>query len=112
MNVLVSNQMVTAAFDWLDDHAAPAAAAKAELIRAEHNVKRVKARLFLASNETSVAAKDAWAMSQDEYGGACEREAEAARNDEYHRREREKCQALIEAWRTESANYRTMTKVG
>lgn len=108
---LVTDRMVHAAFDWLDDHAGPAAAAKAELIRAEHNVKRVKARLFLASGETSVAAKEAWAMTQDEYAAACEREAEAVRNDEYHRREREKCQALIEAWRTEQSNFRAMGKV-
>ncbi len=111
MNVLVSEKMVGAAFDWLSDHAGPAAAARAELIRAEHGVKRVKSRLFLSSNEGSVAAKEAWAMSQDEYGAACEREAEAVRNDEYHRREREKCQAIIEAWRTEQSNFRAMGKV-
>ena len=108
---LVTDKMVGTAFDWLDDHAAPAAAAKAELIRAEHNTKRVKARLFLESNETSVAAKEAWAMTQPAYGEAVDREAEAARNDEFFRRERDKCQAIIEAWRTEQSNFRAMGKV-
>lgn len=111
MMALVTDKMIHAAFDWLNDHAAPAAAAKAERIRAEHNVKRVKARLFLAAPGGSVAERDAWAMSQAEFGDAVDREAEAVRNDEFHRGERTKCEAIIEAWRTESANFRTMGKV-
>lgn len=111
MNVLVTDRMVSAAFDWLNDHAGPAAAAKAELIRAEHNVKRVKARLFLAAPPGNIAEREAFALTQDDYGAAVDREAEAARNDEFFRRERDKCQALIEAWRTEQSNFRAMGKV-
>ena len=108
---LVTDKMVHAAFDWLSDASAPAAAAKAERIRAEHGVKRVKARLFLESSETSVAAKEAWAMNHADYGAAVDREAEAVRNDEFFRNERGKCEALIEAWRTEQSNFRAMGKV-
>lgn len=108
---LITDKMVHAAFDWLDDHAGPAAAAKAERIRAEHGVKRVKARLYLEAPGNNIAERDAWAMNHADYGAAVDREAEAVRNDEFFRAERGKCEAIIEAWRTEQSNFRAMGKV-
>lgn len=104
--------MVEAAFDWLKDNAGAAAAAKAERIRAEYATKQAKARLFLECGESSVAAKEAWAIIQPEYDKAVEREAEAVEIDEFHRNQRSKAEAIIEAWRTEQASLRAMTKVG
>lgn len=111
-HALVSDRMVEMAFDWLRENAAPAAAAKAERIKAEHNVKRVKARLFLEAQGSSIAERDAWALCHDDYGAACDREAKAVEQDEWHRLQRGKAEALIDAWRTEQSNMRAMSKVG
>lgn len=109
--MLVTEKMIHAAFDWLEDHASPAAAAKAERIRAEYGTKRVKARLFLEAPAGNISERDAWAMVQADFGTAVDREAEAVRNDEFFRAERTKCEAIIEAWRSEQANFRAMGKI-
>jgi hypothetical protein len=109
---LVTDAMVGLAFDWLHDHAGRAAAAKAERIKAEYGTKRVRAKLFLEAPVSTVAEREAWALTQPEFEAAVDREAEAVREDEFHRGERIKCEMLIEAWRSESANLRAMGKVG
>jgi len=109
--MLISDDLVEKAFDWLKDNAAQSAAAKAARIRAEHNVKRVKAQKFLES-EGSIAERDARAIASDEYAEAIDQECEAVERDEFHRNQRNKASAIIEAWRTEQSNYRAMQKVG
>lgn len=109
--MLISEKMIHAAFDWLEANAEPAAAAKAQRIRAEHATKRMRARLFLESPKSSVAERDAWALDHPDYGAAVDTEAEAVEKDEAFRNQRSKCDAIIEAWRSEQANYRAMSKV-
>ena len=108
--IIVSEKMVQDAFDWLEEHAGTAAVAKAEKIRAEYNVKATRGRLFCEAIGT-VAERDAIAVCDVEFQAATDREAEAVEKDEWHRVNRSKCEAIIEAWRTESANYRSMGKV-
>ena len=111
MMPIVSEQMVQDAFDWLQSHADSAAAAKAEKIRAEYNVKATRAKIFLL-NEGTVAERQATADCAPTTKEAYDREAEAVEKDEWHHRHRSKCEAIIEAWRTEQANLRGMGKVG
>lgn len=111
MTVLISDNLVQAAFDWLRENAAPSAAAKAARIRAEHNTKRVKAKQFLEASG-SVAERDATAIASDEYLEAVDGEASAVEADEFHRNQRNKAEAIIEAWRTEQASMRAIAKVG
>ncbi len=108
---IVSGKMVQDAFDWLQEHADTAAKAKAEKIRAEYNVKATRARLF-TEYEGTVAERQASADHDGNTLAAYDREAKAVEKDEWHRVHRAKCEAIIEAWRTESANYRSMGKVG
>jgi len=110
--MLISDEMIESAFSWLQDNAGPAAAAKAERVRAEYNVKRVKARLFLESLESSVVARESDAICQAAYDEAVEREAQAVEMDEFHRNQRNKAEAICEAWRSQSANYRALGKIG
>ena len=110
--LLVSDQFVQAAFDWLKDNSASAAKAKADRIRSEYRTKQVRAEMFLSFDEGTVAEKEAKALASEEYNVAVEAEARAVELDEYHRNQRSKAEAIIEAWRSEQANMRAMTKVG
>ena len=102
---LVTDKMVSDALDYLATSTEPAAAAKAERIRAEYHRKRVRSQMMLET-DGPIAIREATAETSDEYGSACEREANAVQNDEWHRLQRNKAEAIIEAWRTESATVR------
>lgn len=102
---LVTETMMQAALDYLATSAHEAAAAKAERVRAEHGVKQAKARAFMQA-EGPVAQRDAEAIASDEYATAVEREAKAVEQDEWHRNQRTKADAIISAWQTENANRR------
>ena len=109
--VLVPDDLVQSAFDWLHDNSKPAAAAKAARVRAEYKTKQVKARVFLES-EGTVAEREAKALASDRYDEAVVAEIDAVEKDEFHRNQRSKAEAIIESWRTEQSNLRAMTKVG
>ena len=109
--MLIPDQLVETAFDWLKDNAGKAAQAKATRIRAEHAVKRAKAKVFLASDGT-VAEREAKAIASPEYDAAVDAECKAVEQDEFYRNQRDKATAIIEAWRTEQSNLRSLSKVG
>ena len=111
MMPIVTNQMVQDAFDWLNENAGAAANAKALKVRAEYKVKKTKARLFL-QYEGTVADRESQAITHDDYDKAIDTEVAAIEVDEWHRNQKDKCIAIIEAWRTEQANLRGMGKVG
>ena len=111
LGTLVNEDMIQAAFDWLHDNSKPAAAAKAARIRAEYKTKQVKAQVFLES-EGTVAEREARALASMEYDLAIDAEIQAVENDEFHRNQRSKAEAIIESWRSEQANLRAMSKVG
>ena len=108
---LVNEDMIQAAFDWLHDNSKPAAAAKAERIRAEYRTKQIKAKAFLEA-EGTVAEREATALASSQYDEAVDAEIQAVENDEFHRNQRSKAEAIIESWRSEQANLRAMSKVG
>jgi hypothetical protein len=110
MGKLVSNDMVQNALTYLAESSEAVAAAKAERIRAEYNRKKTRARIML-DTDGPVAIREAQAECSEEYFHATEREAEAVRADEWHRAQRNKCEAIIEAWRTENANVRAAERV-
>jgi len=102
---LIKPEWMDFALKYLAESGEAAAAAKAERIRAEHGVKIAKARALLDAEGTA-QIRDAMAVASKEYAIAVEREAEAVRQDEWHRTQRNKADAIIEAWRTENANRR------
>ena len=108
---LITDQMVQAAFDWLNEQVQHAASAKADRIRAEYATKQAKANAFLDA-EGTVAERDAKAVASNVFHAAVEKETKAIAKDEFFRNQRDKCTAIIEAWRTQSSNYRALGKVG
>lgn len=102
---LVTDKMVSDALDYLSNDTEAAAAAKAERIKAEYARKRVRSQIMLET-DGPIAIREAHAETSEEYETACNREVEAVKRDEWHRLQRNKAEAIIEAWRTESATVR------
>jgi hypothetical protein len=110
MRFVIRDETVHAAFDALESHAQPAAAAKAMRERREDERKAAKARAFLRASG-SVAEREANALLSEDYVQASERFYAAVEADEEYRNQRSKCEAIIEAWRTCQSNFRAMGKV-
>ena len=107
MNQLITDQMVHAAFDWLEENTDRAAHAKAMRVKAEYATKRARAQAFLDA-EGTVAEREARAFMSDSVKDAMLAEVEAVEADEKMRGRRDKCSVIIDAWRTEQSNLRTM----
>ena len=102
----IKDDMMEEALNFLATHSENGAEARSNRFRAEHARKRIRANLILTSNEKTSAMKEAWAEQHELYVQAIEVEAEAIRYDEYFRAERNRADAIIEAWRSEQANQR------
>jgi len=109
-NKLIKDEWIEEALNYLATSSEISAAARARKVRAEFNRKQIKANLILRSPESSVAMRDAWAESHKDYALACEEEVQAIENDEFHRCQRNKSDAIIEAYRTEQASLRAGSK--
>lgn len=110
MRFSIRDETVHAAFDTLEAHAQPAAAARAMRERRDDQRRAAKARSLLMTTG-NVAEREAQSILSDEYREACERFYEAVEADEHYRNQRSKCEAIIEAWRTVQSNQRAMAKV-
>lgn len=108
---IVSDDDVSNALTLLAETTAEAAAARAAVLRAEHQTRRIKASLVLASKAPSLGLREAEAMASDELQRAVEAEAGAIEADHHFRLIRSNAEALIEAWRTESSNIRTSERI-
>jgi len=102
----ITDEMMEEALNFLAMSSEQGAEARANRFRAEHARKRVRANLILSSNHKTSAMKEAWAEQHEAYVEAVNNEAEAIKWDEYYRAERNRADALIEAWRSEQANQR------
>lgn len=96
------------ALDFLRDSAREIGEAKAECNRASSMLKVTKALVMKMHNEMSAAKAEVEAYASKEYAAALERDAVAAGEYEKLRALREAAALKIEAWRTESSNYRAM----
>jgi len=105
---IVTDEDVDRALSFLRDSAIEVGHARSTLIKAEHMVKHVEALMMLASAEKSVEARKADAKTTEKWIAAVNDEAAAAGEWEKLKALREAATAKIEAWRSESANYRGM----
>ena len=107
---IIRDETVHAAFDMLESHAQPAAAARAMRERREDERRAAKAKAFLLATGTA-GEREAQSVLDEDYRLACERFYAAVEADEEFRNQRSKCEAIIEAWRTVQSNFRAMGKV-
>jgi hypothetical protein len=98
------------ALHWLVQNAKAIGEARREAVLAEHMVKRVKAIETKRSNETSVAAREADAMTSEAMLAAITADAEAAGKLETLRGLRDAAGAKLDVWRTLRASERAMQK--
>lgn len=106
MTKFITDAMMEEALTFLATSSQNLAEARAMRFRAEHSRKRVRANLILQSDEKSAIMREAWAEQHEAYAKAVDFEVEAIRMDEYYRAERNRCDSVIEAWRSEQANQR------
>lgn len=106
--IIVPDEEVGMALDWLRDNAAEIGKAKHRTVRAEHMLKHVKALAMKHCDETTAAAQEREALSSLQYLAAIDEAADAAREYEKLKSLREAAALKIEVWRSASANYRAM----
>lgn len=107
-NRIVSDDELEKALDFLRDSAAAIGAARSEMIRSSHMVKVVRALTAKHYSHLPVSRADIEALASDEYMDALNNDAIAAGEFEKLRALREAAAMKIQAWQTESANYRGM----
>lgn len=105
---IVTESEIEKALDFLRDNAQAIGDAKARTIRAGHMLKHVEALAFKASEAKSAEAKKSDARTSDAYLAAIHEDAIAAGEYEKLRSLREAAALKVQAWQSESANYRAM----
>lgn len=105
---IVTETELEKALDFLRDSARDIGAAKARLVKAGHWIKHVEALEYKASNASSIEGRKNDARTTETYIAAINEDAEAAGAYEVLKSLREAAALKIEAWRTESSNYRAM----
>jgi hypothetical protein len=106
----VPDEEAEKALQWLITNAKAIGEARREAVLAEHMVKRVRAIETKRSNETSVAAREADAMTSEAMLAAITADAEAAGKLETLRGLRDAAGAKLDVWRTLRASERAMQK--
>lgn len=105
---IVTEPEVEKALDFLRDGARAIGDAKARVIRAGHMLKHIEALEFKLSDATSNDKRQADARTSERYVEAIEEDAAAAGDFERLKALREAAALRIEAWRSESATFRSM----
>jgi hypothetical protein len=110
--MLISQDAIQSAFDYLEGESESAAQAKADVVLAEYRVKSARARLILAAPKElrSVDLRKAWAESHEDYVGAYEDEARATKQWELHLRMKTWAEATYRAWQTQESSERSLRK--
>lgn len=109
--MIVSEKNISDALHYLATDPHPIAEGRFNLMRAENKSRETFAKLFLGSNGTSVAAKEASVESNQEYIATKDAEAGAVLEYERHRSRVKAAEMLLEIWRTENANARAAERV-
>jgi hypothetical protein len=107
--MVVSDEQVERALDYLRSSVDEIADAKYRLVKAEGMKDHTEAVVASASTAKAADARKMEARANKLYADAIEEKAEASRLYERLKAKREAASAFIEAWRSSSANYRSMT---
>lgn len=110
--MIVSDDDVGRALDWLVKNGAPAAKARADVAYLEEFRKSKKAILMNEAPAGTVASIESYAYAHPDYLALLEGYKEAVRVDTEFRWLQASAMARIEAWRTISSNARIQAKIG
>src|SRR5512139_864738 len=106
--VIVTDESVEKALDWLRDNDDEIAEAKRLAVKWDHMLKHTKAVVMKSHAELPVSAQEREAIASTEFRYAIENTANAAAEYEKLKALREAAALRIEVWRSASANYRAM----
>jgi hypothetical protein len=109
---LITEEMVSACFEYLNEGAEAAAQAAADRHIAKHRLDKTYSELMLRAPAGAMDMKKAWAIAQPEYWEACEVEAKTVRVLEWHRHMKVRADAIISGWRTLEASARSIGRMG
>lgn len=109
----VDDKALFKALDWLADKARPAAQARANRVYIEESLSHTRAKMALECINAgdSAAAADIKARASDAYRTQLEGLRVAVEEDEFFRWHKTRFDAMVEIWRTLSANKRSIDKV-
>lgn len=99
------------AVEYIQKHAQQYAIAKASRIESENLLKTVKAML-MNEESGSVASKEAYAYSHDQYIEACAKIKQFMQEEEYLRHMLDAAKLRIDIWKVNEYTKRTEMKVG
>ena len=108
---LVSQSMIQAVFDYLNEQGDASAQAHADLILAEFRRKKCRAALIFNSTEKTMGMREAEAECHPDYEEACVVEAKCAERVAWHRHQKSRADAICDAWRTEQSTNRSLSRV-
>lgn len=110
-NYFITEEMVEAAVLYLGEDPHPCALAKAEMIHAENLRKKKYCELFLKAEGKTVAEREAWAQTHNEFDAAQSNEVDKIRDYENQRSKTVSAQTITEMWRSIQANNRAADRV-
>lgn len=111
--LVITDEKLEAALDWLRDNAPKAAKARSERVYLEEWLPSLRAQIaarFIEEGD-SAAAADMKAKAHTDYQTAINGYRQAVEADELMRWHRTRADAMVEVWRTSSANQRSMGKI-
>lgn len=109
--MIVTEDNITKALQYLAHDPHPLAEAKFRLTQAENKTRETYSELFLGSNQTTVDAKKASVEVHADYQRALSAEAECSFDVERHKSRSNAAAMLVEVWRTENANARAAERI-
>ena len=109
--IVVSEELVHDAVDYLVTQSNEAAVAKGNAIRADYHRKRIRAQLILRAPHNTHGMREAWAEAHDDYEEVCKKLATCEEEVERHRNNRSRAEVVCEMWRTQSASLRGLSRV-
>lgn len=108
--LIVDDDSVGMALDWLRDNAAALGLARGKVHRFEREEEAVEAKLYrsvsIPGEKSSIEDRKNYARAHPEYRQACEATAGALEELERLRTMKTRCEMLIQVWQTQSANLR------
>jgi hypothetical protein len=111
---MITDEMVQEALDYLIGCPADVARARAVRVHVEKSEKSLVAELMKEHNAFSampISAQEREALADPRYKAHINAIKDATYDDKLHTAKRIAAEAVIEAWRTESANNRTAEKL-
>jgi len=99
------------ALQFMHDNCVKLAEAKAQKEQIKEYKKIEAARLFLIAPKGSVADRQAYSLTQEEYIALVDGEAEAIKKEHLLAMQFKTMEATIEVWRTMQANARTESRI-